>query len=178
MRDVAVPVPRAKRSSLAIVNKSILLTLLALFFSLGSYYVVSRYVITAVVVQGRSMIPTLQDGERYFLNRWTFLLREPRRGDLVVIRDAGHNDFAVKRIVGLPHETMNIKDGQVFIGNKKFKEPYLIPGTKTYAPKISNLMVHLTHDQYFVMGDNRGNSEDSRYYGPLKRDQIVGLLVQ
>jgi signal peptidase I len=152
--------------------------LFAIVFSLTSYFAVSRYVITAVVVQGRSMAPTLHDGERYFLNRWLFMIREPRRGDLVVIRDAGHHDYAVKRIVGLPNETVSIKEGKVFINNAPMDEPYLFPNTKTICPNGGTMQVRLGEDDYFVLGDNRGNSEDSRYYGALEREQIIGLLVQ
>ena len=68
----------------------------------GAYYIISRYVITPVVIQGRSMTPTLRDGECYFLNRWIYIFKTPARGDLVVIKDPGHDDFAVKRIIARP----------------------------------------------------------------------------
>jgi signal peptidase I len=98
-----------------------------------SYYVVSEYIVTTVVVQGRSMAPTLTDGDRYLLHRWQLLFREPARGDLVVIRDAVRNDFVVKRIVGLPRERIQFKDGEVFVNGRKLVENYLTHGTATYV---------------------------------------------
>lgn len=148
------------------------------FFSVSTYFAVSQFVITAVMVRGRSMTPTLQDGERYFLNRWLLLFREPQRGDVVVIRDTGHDDFAVKRIIALPSETIQLQSGRVFIDGRRLEEPYLAPGTATFAPRTGNLELRLRDHEYFVMGDNRPNSEDSRYYGTLKSDQIMGVLVQ
>src|SRR5258705_984155 len=79
--------------------------------SIVSYYIVSQFIVTTVVVQGRSMTPTLLDGDRYLLHRWQLLFRKPHRGDLVVVRDAVRKDFVVKRIVALPGERLQFKDG-------------------------------------------------------------------
>ena len=73
--------------------------LLMALLSVPAYFVASRFIVTAVVIQGRSMMPALKDGEHYYLNRWQYLLMSPKRGDIVVIKDPGHTDFAVKRIV-------------------------------------------------------------------------------
>ena len=79
--------------------------------SIPAYFLASRFVVTAVVIQGRSMMPTLKDGEHYYLNRWQYLLMSPKRGDIVVIKDPGHTDFAVKRIVAQPFDWINLKNG-------------------------------------------------------------------
>lgn len=168
---------RLGRVRISLGRQTLVLVFLTVF-SISTYYAVSQFVITAVMVRGRSMTPTLQDGERYFLNRWLLLFREPQRGDVVVIRDTGHDDFAVKRIIGLPSETIELRSGMVFIDGRPLKEPYLAARTLTFAPNTGNLKVQLNDTQYFVMGDNRANSEDSRYYGALRPDQIVGVLVQ
>ena len=147
-----------------------------LALSLLSYYAVSRHVISAVVVQGRSMLPTLQDGDRYMLNRLTFHYRQPRRGDLVVIKDPGHSDYAVKRIVALPCESVHLKNGLVYINGEKLKEPYLDKGTRTYSPDLKDQLIVVGQGQYFVLGDNRPNSEDSRYYGAVRQDCLIGCL--
>jgi signal peptidase I len=154
------------------------LTMIAfmMVFSVSSYYVVSNYIVTAVMVQGRSMVPTLQDGDRYYLNRWILLFRQPKRGDLVVIRDNGHTDFAVKRIIVLPCESLRLEDGRVYIDGQRLSEPYLLPETRTLAPNVKSLLLQVGKNQYYVMGDNREVSEDSRSYGPIKRSQIVGVL--
>jgi len=176
--EIKVDEPKKPGVSWSGVLKQFFLLAFITVFSISSYYLVSHYVITAVMVQGRSMTPTLQDGERYFLNRWELFFRQPHRGDIVVIRDTGHTDLAVKRIIGLPSDALRLKDGQVYLNGELLKESYLLPGTKTIMNNGSDVLIQLGTNQYFVMGDNRGVSEDSRVYGTLKRDQIIGLLVK
>lgn len=162
--------------TVAAILRRVALLCWVLALSLLSYYVVSRHVISAVVVQGRSMMPTLQDGDRYMLNRLTFHYRSPRRGDLVVIKDPGHQDYAVKRIVALPCESVHLKDGRVYVNGQQLDEPYLDKGTRTYAPDLKDKMIVIGRGQYFVLGDNRPNSEDSRYYGAIRQDCLIGCL--
>jgi signal peptidase I len=147
-------------------------------FSIPAYYLTSRFVVTAVIIQGRSMTPTLQDGERYYLNRWRYLFVAPDRGDLVVIKDPGHSDYAVKRIVGKPNDWLNIRDGKIFLNGRRLDEPYLASGTLTDVPDHKEKWIQLGEDQYYVLGDNRKASEDSRYYGVVRREHILGLLVK
>ena len=154
------------------------LTMVAiLFFSFAAYWAFSRYVVMTVIVQGRSMQPTLHDGDRLMLSRIAFLARDPRPGDLVVLKDPGHNDYAVKRIVGLPRDWLYFHKGEVLKNNCALHEAYLAPGTLTFTPDFKDQWVELGPDDYFVLGDNRGNSEDSRYYGPIHRSQILGLVL-
>src|SRR5687768_3721570 len=129
-----------------------------------SYYLVSEYIVTTVVVQGRSMAPTLTDGDRYLLHRWQLLFREPARGDLVVIRDAVRNDFVVKRVVGLPRERIQFRNGQVWVNGEKLNESYLPAGTETRIIDGAEPLYLVGADRYYVMGDNRAVSEDSRVY--------------
>jgi signal peptidase I len=147
-------------------------------FSLIGHYVVSHYVISAVQVQGRSMVPTLQDGERYFLNRVIYYYRLPVRGELVVIKDPGHSDYAVKRIVGLPGDALQIKNGAVYLNSRRIQEPYLPDGVRTSAGDLKEKLIVLGRNSYFLLGDNRANSEDSRNYGPIQGSQIVGKLLK
>jgi signal peptidase I len=142
----------------------------------ASYFLASRYMVCTVVIRGRSMIPTLRDGDQYLLNRIAYLFREPRRGDLVVIHDPGHKDMAIKRIVGLPGDRVEIKEGVLYINQKPLNEAYLAPHTKTLPGDATQHSVQLGSKQYFVMGDNRSESEDSRYYGPIHHDKIVGVV--
>lgn len=142
----------------------------------ASYFLASRYMVCTVVIRGRSMIPTLRDGDQYLLNRIAYLFREPRRGDLVVIHDPGHTDMAIKRIVGLPGDQIEIKDGMLYVNQKRLNEAYLAPHTKTFPGDAILHSVKLGNKQYFVMGDNRSESEDSRYYGPIHHDKIVGVV--
>ena len=152
--------------------------LFIVFLFAATYGVINRYIITSVIVQGRSMAPTLEDGERYLLNRWTYTYRPPERGEVVVLRDPGHSDLAIKRIVGIPGDSIQLKRGGVLINGKPFVEAYLASGTRTYAPDMQEQLVMLGEDQYFVLGDNRQVSEDSRFYGPVHRQRIVGCITR
>lgn len=146
--------------------------------SVLAYFLVSRFVVTAVVIQGRSMQPTLKDGERYYLNRWRYLVTAPERGEVVVLKDPGHDDFAVKRIVGGPNDWVNLRNNGVYLNGKKLSEPYLPEGTRTSVPGQQERWILLGPDQYYVLGDNRSNSEDSRNYGVVRRKNILGVLIK
>jgi len=147
-------------------------------FSVPAYYLASRFIVTAVIIQGRSMSPTLNDGDRYYLNRWRYLFLAPQRGDVVVIKDPGHGDFAVKRIVARPYDWLNLKDGLLYVNGKRLAEPYLADNTRTDVPDRTEKWIQLGRDQYFLLGDNRSNSEDSRFYGVIHRRNIVGMLIK
>lgn len=177
---LATSEPAQSRSTAVALRaaKQFWIWLFILFLFAGTYGVINRYIITSVIVQGRSMAPTLEDGERYLLNRWTYTYRAPERGDVVVLRDPGHSDLAIKRIVGVPGDSIQLKRGGVLINGKPFVEAYLASGTRTYAPDMHEQLIMLGDDQYFVLGDNRAVSEDSRFYGPIHRQRIVGCITR
>jgi signal peptidase I len=147
-----------------------------LLLSLVAYFFFSRFVVMTVVVQGRSMAPTLRDGEHLMLNRMAYLLGTPARGDLVVLKDPGHSDYAVKRVVGLPGDALYFDKGEVYLNGRKLRERYLGNGLPTFTPDFKKKCVALTAGEYFVLGDNRGNSEDSRFYGAIRQSAILGLI--
>jgi signal peptidase I len=159
-------------------DQQVVLWLIIAALSLASYGLISHFLITTVQVSGRSMLPALHDGERYILNRLSFVYRDPMPGEIVVIRDPGHSDLAVKRIVAGPSDTVCIKNGCVHVNGKRLKESYLAPGTLTLMPNARPCEVQLGNDQYFVLGDNRSGSEDSRYYGAIKKAQIIGPILK
>lgn len=171
-------VVRESKSKGAKLRSLTLKLLLIVFLTIPAYFAVSRYVITAVVIQGRSMMPTLKDGEHYYLNRWKYLLVSPKRGDIVVIKDPGHTDFAVKRIVAQPFDWINMKNGMIYINGRRLEEPYLANGTRTDAPDLKEKWIQLGADQYYMLGDNREHSEDSRFYGRVTRESIIGQLMK
>lgn len=170
--------PSGRTATLRAAGRHFWIWLFILFLFATTYGVINRYIITSVIVQGRSMAPTLEDGERYLLNRWTYSYRAPERGDVVVLHDPGHSDLAIKRIVGIPGDSIQLKRGAVLINGKPFVEAYLASGTRTYAPDRQEQLVMLGEDQYFVLGDNRAVSEDSRFYGPIHRARIVGCITR
>jgi len=154
-----------------------LLVLIGLM-SVGCYFGISRFFLQSVEVVGVSMVPTLKDSNFYLLNRWAFQHSEPQRGDVVVIRDPGDHGFSVKRVIALAGESVYFKNGRVYINGAELGEPYLLPSTCTFtASAVQEQFITCGRDQYFVMGDNRSVSIDSRAYGPVPRPDILGLVV-
>ncbi len=147
--------------------------------AMTSYLLISHFFLQSVTVMGRSMTPTLYDSQRYLLNRWVFLVRAPQRGEVVVIRDLIDNSYAVKRIVAGPGDDLQIREGKVFLNGTELHEPYLAPGTETYASaRYKEQEFRCAKDEYVVLGDNRMNSADSRVYGPIPRSHILGLIIR
>ncbi len=144
----------------------------------GCYFLISRFFLTSVVVTGMSMTPTLCNSERYLLNRWVFHLRSPARSDVVVLRDPSDNGYSVKRVIGLPGEDVSIKEGNVYVDGRKLAEAYLPQGTPTLDASFKPRTFHCTAGHYFLLGDNRKNSIDSRYYGPVPQGNILGLVIR
>jgi signal peptidase I len=116
------------------------------------------------------MRPTLHDDQFLVVNKLGYRLYEPRRGDIVVFYDPNSGDRKlIKRIIGLPGETIEFQEGRVLIGGQEVPEPYLAePGQYSRAPS------RIPEGHYFVLGDNRNNSSDSRSWGMLAGDRIVG----
>ena len=174
---VSAQVTRSQ-SRFELLKRNALILLCVVLFSVPAYLIASRFIVTAVIIQGRSMTPTLKDGERYYLNRWSHVFGSPQRGDLVVVRDPGHNDLAVKRIIAKPYDWLNLKGGMIYINGKRLEEPYLPKGICTNTPDHKEQWIQLGRSQYYLLGDNRGNSEDSRIYGVVQRKNILGQIVR
>lgn len=127
------------------------------------------------IVSGSSMVPTFENGDYLIVDKISYELGTPKRDDVVVFRYPGNTTkFFIKRIIGLPNETVDIKGTEVTITNKEHPE-----GFKLEQPFVKNTMINDTHfvlkgDEYFVMGDNRSASSDSRYWGAVKRSLLVG----
>jgi signal peptidase I len=147
--------------------------------AMTSYLLISHFFLQSVTVMGRSMTPTLLDSQRYLLNRWVFLVRAPQRQEVVVIRDLIDNSYAVKRIVAGPGDDVRISEGKLFLNGAELKETYLDSGTQTFPPPDKKEQeFRCGKDEYFVLGDNRMNSADSRIYGPVPRSHILGLIIR
>ncbi len=130
------------------------------------------FLIQPTRVYGQSMEPTLHSEDRVLLDKITYHFRPPQRGDVVVLILRQDYPHLIKRIVGLPGETIAIHDGRVFIDGKPLKEPYLNHPTSGVLPPT-----RIPPMYYFVLGDNRGASNDSRSFGPVPRDHIVGRAI-
>ena len=136
---------------------------------------VRTFVVQPFVVSGASMEPTFYDGNYLLIDELTYRFREPIRGEVVVFRYPGdHKSFYVKRVIGLPGEEVKLEEGKISVSDDKeiiLNEQYL---SQITTP--GSFEVQLENDEYFVMGDNRNFSFDSRSWGPLTRDEIVGLV--
>jgi signal peptidase I len=149
---------------------------LLILLSICSYLFFSRLVVSAVEVKGSSMSPTLISGDRVFLNRFAYLHREPLRGELVVLRDPETSDLVVKRIVGLPGDMVQVTSVQAFINGKSLKEPYIRYSGKAQLVGPRSAPVLVPKGSYYVLGDNRMDSVDSRMFGTVTRDRILGVI--
>ena len=127
------------------------------------------------VVSGSSMIPTFLNGDYLIVDKLSYKLNDPKREDVVVFRTPiDPKKFYIKRIIGLPNEIVDIKGSVVIITNEEYPE-----GFKLDEPYVKNTANNITHfelkdDEYFVMGDNRNASSDSRYWGGVKRESLTG----
>ena len=132
---------------------------------------VRYYFIKPFYVKGASMEPSFYDNEYLVIDEISYRFKEPIRGEIVVFRyPRDPKQFFIKRIVGLPGETVQITGNQVFVNGDEVEEPYLNPGTQTKG----EIVITLQGDEYFVLGDNRSFSLDSRSFGPLKEEFIIG----
>ena len=140
-------------------------------------FLVRTFVLAHFVVDGTSMVTTLHDGDRVFVNKLSYRLHDPNRGDVVVLHQisgTSERDL-IKRVIALPGETIEIRSCQVLIDGRELQEPYLDPTIVTPGNCGGELApVTVPEDFVFVMGDNRGGSQDSRALGPIAEDDLVG----
>jgi signal peptidase I len=141
--------------------------ILAAFAAVGGLAVGRNFLGCVSVVTGSSMAPTFEEGTRVYTKP---ISGSVNRGDVVVVDDRS-DDYAIKRVVGLPGETVYLWRGYVFIDRKILLEPY-VPKRVYTLPRQRVAVFELGPNQYFVLGDNRPNSADSRIYGPVERNQI------
>lgn len=132
-------------------------------------FVIHQFVAETTVVFGQSMEPQLLPRQRLVVEKVTYRFRSPRRGQLVVVEIEESGANLIKRVVGEPGETVEVEDGTVLVDGKPLSEPYvLLPSRDNTRPFT------LGPTEYFVLGDNRPHSRDSRQFGPVDRQDIVG----
>jgi signal peptidase I len=143
-----------------------------LFWSILMYYVFHGYIVSVGVVTDISMHPTLPEGAYYMVNKYIYYFLTPERGDIVVFRRNGTTpEEYVKRVIGLPGETFSIQGGEVYINGHRLDEPYA--AGRSYPDSAPHV---IEKDAYFVLGDNRPISEDSREFGAVPFPDIVGKI--
>lgn len=135
-------------------------------------FLIRYFLIQPFLVSGASMEPSFSDGNYLLIDEITYRFRGPERGEVIVFRyPKDPSTFFIKRIIGLPGEKVVFKNGNVYINNIRLEEDYLSDTLRS----SDNLSVTLGGGQYFVLGDNRSHSFDSRSWGPISKKHIIGV---
>lgn len=136
------------------------------------------FLVQPFFVRGASMEPNFEDGQYLVIDELSYRFRPPARGEVIVFRyPQNHTQFFIKRIIGLPGEQVSIQNGQVIIRNDKYKDGVVLDESSYLSPTLrtgGNLTMQLGANEYFVLGDNRPASSDSRSWGVLHRNEIIG----
>ena len=162
------------RGFLDLCGKAVLLSALGAI----SYVAITHFLFESVTVNGPSMFPTLKNSDCYWLNRFTYIGKNPRQFDIVALKEPRDGTLIVKRIIATPGQSVYLYQGRVYVDGKLLVEPYLPDKTPTYAyEKSENELFCVGKNDYFVMGDNRNNSTDSRTFGTVPRKNILGKVM-
>lgn len=162
--DFSSPPPSEYRQPTEVVIREIIETLLLTFFI---FWIVNGLV-GRYRIDGSSMNPTLDDGQYLIINNVSYLLEEPKRGDIIVFQHPQNDLNLIKRVIGLPGDQVEITDRKVQVNGVLLEEPYI------QAPPTYNGTWDVPEGQYFVLGDNRNNSSDSHSWLYLPQENILG----
>lgn len=177
---------QGKQSKKSVVH-NILSWVIMLMIAFLLALVVRLYILAPVKVEGNSMLPTYHNGERLFIEKLT----KPKRFDIIVFNEPslyGENGHFIKRVIGIPGDTIRFENGNLYVNGKFYKESYLKKGTKTtISPEKKNENFDLKQitgvtkvpkNKYFVLGDNRSGSSDSRVFSFIDLKEINGKILQ
>lgn len=152
-------------------------TLKVIIISLAIIIPVRYFLIQPFYVKGASMEPNFYDHEYLIIDEISYRLNKPQRGDVIVFRYPNdESQFFIKRVIAMPGETIKIHDGKITIINEQNPEGFILDESE-YLPNThtqGTTNITLKWDEYFVMGDNRSSSLDSRIFGPIKQYEIIG----
>lgn len=147
--------------------------------SLAIIIPIRYFLVQPFYVKGASMEPSFFDKEYLIIDEISYRFREPERGDIVVFRyPLDPNQFFIKRIIGLPGEKIRINDGQITIFNSKSLEGQILDESPylDHVFTVGEKTITLKADEYYLLGDNRNSSLDSRVFGPVKNKLIIGRV--
>jgi len=157
---------------IVLIGRNPKITLVRVAVLIVTCFVVFRFILLPARIEGISMLPTYKDRSVNFVSRLAYRWHEPRRGDVVGIRLAGPHVMYMKRIIGLPGETVAFVDGRVLINGEVLDEPYEKTPCDWNCPPVK-----LGPDEYFVVGDNRTMPSENHVFGKASRDRIVGKAL-
>ena len=147
------------------VKKNYIKEFLPYFMIILVVVLIKTFVVSPIRVNGASMNPTLNDKDIMLLDEISYRFSDIERFDIVVVKE--EDEYLVKRVIGLPGETVEYKNDKLYIDGKYVKEDFKHKETFDFSTTLGK-------DEYFIMGDNRTNSTDSRVFGPISRDKIMG----
>ena len=148
--------------------------------ALSVFVVIYLFIVQPHEVKGSSMEPTFQNNEYIITDKISYRFGKPNRGDVVIFKAPVNPDVDyIKRIIGLPGETVMVQSGRIYIDGKMLNEPYLEDLTPIFPGGFikEGVVVSIPENHYFVMGDNRPHSSDSREFGPIEKKLIIGRAV-
>ncbi len=156
--------------------RGMMLTVAEALLVILAAFAITQFGLVTFTVSGQYMDPTLQNGDKILVNRMFYHIHSVRRNDVVIVKQGGseHNYYSVERVIGLPGEKVQIKEGAVYIDGKRLKEKYDFPLMENGGLALDP--VTLDRKEYFVLCDNRNNGEDSRNanVGNIVQEDIVG----
>jgi len=148
-------------------------------FVLLAAFIIRYFLIQPFVVEGQSMEPNFHNNEYLIVEKVSYRFHQPKRGEVIIFKAPNNPQFDyIKRIIGLPGETIKISNSNVYVNDIRLDESYLTAAEKTYLTQDPKITIErsLGQDEFFVLGDNRTHSSDSREFGALNKSNIIGRV--
>ena len=166
----------SKKPKIKQIIKAIILWIVEILLVIGAAYLIIEYAVEKTTMMGASMSSTLKDEEKIIINKLAYIRKNPERFDVIVFKQSSneHSYYNIKRVIGIPGDTVEIVEGYVFINGEKLNE--VIDVEVMRVAGIAQEPVELQENEFFVLGDNRNSSEDSRFanVGIVVKKDIIG----